>query len=64
MKITREIEVTIDTMEINYNARLVTVRPKYDLDGEKITIPQQFEIDLHAERLINELRSWIESRLL
>jgi len=64
MKITREIEVDLENIEIHTRSKLIVVRPKYWIDGEPVTLAQHLELDDTARKLIDELTNWISERLL
>ena len=64
MKITREIDVDLDKIEIHTKSRLIVVRPSYWLDGEKVVLAQHLELDEVATKLIDDLTYWISQRLL
>jgi hypothetical protein len=64
VKITRELNVELNDIEIHTKSRLIVVRPRYWLDGEAVTLAQHLELDDTANKLITQLIDWVAERLL
>jgi hypothetical protein len=64
MKIVKELNVELDSIEINTRSKLVIVRPKYWIDDRSVVLAQHFEADPKIHRIIEELLNWILQQMI